>query len=76
MRTTIQARLDPASRKRLAALVRQLGWTSSEVVRAALRALEASYVTRKKRGVIGLGRFNSAVPNLGSSKKHLRHFGR
>ena len=76
MRTTIQARLDPASRKRLAALVRELGWTSSQVVRAALRVLEATYITRKKRGVIGLGQFDSEVSDLGSNKKHLRHFGR
>jgi hypothetical protein len=76
MHTTVQARLDDTSRKRLAALVRELGWTSSPVVRAALRVLEASCVTRKKHGVIGLGRFNSGVSDLGSNSKHLKDFGR
>lgn len=57
-------------------LVRELGWTPSQVVREGLRALEASYLRRKKRGVIGLGRFCSGVPDLGSNKKHLRGFGR
>ncbi len=75
MRTAIQARLDDRSRKRLAALVRELGWTPSRVVREGLRVLEASYL-RKRRGVIGLGKFCSGVRDLGSNKKHLRGFGR
>jgi hypothetical protein len=76
MRAVIQARLDNPSRKRLAVLVRELGWSPSQVVREGLRILEASYLRRKKRGVIGLGRFRSGVPDLGSNKKHLRGFGR
>src|SRR5258708_24071775 len=76
MRFAIQARLDDRSRKRLAVLVRELGWTPSRVVREGLRVLEASYFRRKKRGIIGLGKFESGVPNLGSNKKHLKHFGR
>jgi hypothetical protein len=76
MRSAIQARLDDRSRKRLAVLVRELGWTSSQVVREGLRVLEASYLRRKKRGVIGLGKFSSGTPDLGSNKKHLGGFGR
>jgi hypothetical protein len=76
MRSAIQARLDDRSRKRLAVLVRELGWSPSQVVREGLRVLEASYLRRKKRGVIGLGRFRSGVTDLGSNKKHLRGFGR
>jgi len=76
MRSAIQARLDPRSRKRLATLVRELGWTPSQVVREGLRVLEATRLRRKKRGVIGLGKFRSGVSDLGSNKKHLRDFGR
>jgi hypothetical protein len=76
MRTAIQARLDDRSRKRLAILVRELGWTPSRVVREGLRVLEASYLRRKRRRVIGLGKFRSGVPVLASNKKHLRDFGR
>ena len=76
MRSAIQARLDDRSRKRLAVLVHELGWSPSQVVREGLRVLEASYLRRKKRGVIGLGRFCSGVSDLGSNKKHLRDFGR
>jgi hypothetical protein len=56
-------------------LVRELGWTPSQVVREGLRVLEATYLRRKRRGVIGLGKFLS-VSDLGSNKKHLRDFGR
>ena len=76
MRSSIQARLDERSRKRLAALMRELGWSPSQVVREGLRILEASFLRRKKRGVIGLGKFCSGVLNLGTNKKHLKDFGR
>jgi hypothetical protein len=76
MNSAIQARLDDRSRKRLAVLVRELGWTPSQVVREGLRVLEASYLRKKKRGVIGLGKFSSAIPDLGSNKKYLRGFGK
>jgi len=76
MRAAIQARLDERSRKRLASLVRELGCSPSQVVREGLRVLEASRLRRKKRGVIGLGKFSSAVLDLGSNKKHLRGFGK
>ena len=76
MRFVIQARLDDRSRERLAVLVRELGWTPSQVVREGLRILEASYLRRKKHGIIGLGKFESGVPDLGWNKKHLRDFGR
>lgn len=76
MRTAIQARLDDQSRKRLAALMRDLGWTPSRVVREGLRVLEASLLRRRRRGIIGLGKFRSGVSDLGSNKKHLSDFGR
>jgi hypothetical protein len=57
-------------------LTRELGWSPSQVVREGLRILEASYARRKKRGIIGLGKFRSRIPDLGSNKKYLRDFGR
>jgi hypothetical protein len=76
MGATIQARLDPKSQKRLAALVRQLGWTPSRVVREALRVLAATRSRKPKRKVIGLGEFDAGVSDLGSNKKYLEDFGR
>ena len=76
MRSAIQARPDDRSRKILQILVRELGWSSSKVVREGLHVLEANYLRRKKRGVIGLGKFSSGVSDLGSNKKHLSGFGK
>jgi hypothetical protein len=76
MRDMVQARLDEKSRKTLTALSRALGWTPSRVVREGLKVLEASYLRRRKRGVIGLGKFRSGVKDLGSNKEHLRDFGK
>jgi hypothetical protein len=76
MRSTIQARLDGQSRKRLSVLVRELGWSPSRVVREGLRVLEATHRRKKMQGVIGLGKFRSGLSDLGLNKKHLRRFGR
>ncbi|HEV3419796.1 MAG TPA: ribbon-helix-helix domain-containing protein [Candidatus Acidoferrum sp.] len=76
MGNTVQARLDDKSRKTLTALSRALGLSRSQVLREGLRILEAGYLRRKKRGVIGLGKFRSGVTDLGSNKKHLRNFGK
>jgi len=76
MRSAIQARLDDRSRKRLSLLVRELGWTPSQVVREGLRVLEATHLRRKRRVIIGLGKFRSGISDLGYNKKYLRDFGR
>lgn len=76
MRAILQARLDEPSKRRLALLVRELGWTPSQVVREGLRVLEASRIRRKKLPIVGLGKFRSGLPDLGSNKKHLADFGK
>jgi hypothetical protein len=76
MRSTLQARLDERSQKLLSALIRELGWSPSQVVREGLRILNATHLRRKKKGIIGLGKFRSGMVDLGSNKKHLRGFGR
>jgi hypothetical protein len=76
MRNIVQARLDGKSRKRLTSLVRELGWSPSRVVREGLRLVEASQLRKKRRGVIGLGKFSSGISDLGSSKRRLEGFGK
>jgi hypothetical protein len=76
MTSIVQARLDDKSKKTLVALSRALGWSRSEVLREGLRIFESGYLRRKKRGVIGLGKFRSGVTDLGSNKKPLRDFGK
>ncbi len=78
MSTTVQARLDLETQKTLDSLVRHLGWTPSEVVREALRLLGNTRLPRRRRKIkiIGLGEFDSGIPDLGSNKKHMEGFGR
>ena len=76
MGKTVQARLDKRSWKTLTALFRAFGWSPSQAVREGLRILEATHLQRRKRGVVGLGKFRSGSPDLGSSKKHLQGFGK
>jgi hypothetical protein len=70
---TVQARLDEDTQKTLARLVDQLGVSPSTVVREGIRLLAASQP--KSRKIVGLGKFSSGVPDLGSNKKHLKGFG-
>lgn len=76
MGNVVQARLDDKSRKALIALSQALGWSPSRVVREGIRILEATHLRRRKRGIIGLGKFRSGLTDLGSNKKHLRGFGK
>ena len=76
MGDTIRARLDPRSQKRLAALVRAYGWTPSQVVREGIRVLEQTRLCKKKRAIIGLGKFDSGIGNLATNKKRLAGYGR
>jgi hypothetical protein len=70
---TVQARLDANTEKTLARLVDQMGLSPSMVVREGIRLLAASQP--KSRKIVGLGKFSSGVPDLGSNKKHLKGFG-
>jgi hypothetical protein len=76
MKTTVQARLDRRSQAALNDLVNRLGWSQSRAVREGLVMLNACYGKTSRARVVGIGRFASGVPDLGSNKKHLAGFGR
>lgn len=76
VRTTVQARLDRRSRAALERLVKRLGWSPSRVVREGVCLLDACYGAPSQRRVVGIGRFASGIPDLGSNKKLLEGFGR
>jgi len=75
MKSIVQARLDAASRRDLARLVRSLGWSPSQVVREALRRMASAQLPAKRPVVTGMGKFSSRVSDLGSNKRHLKGFG-
>ena len=75
MKSTVQARLDPETQKAIDHLVRRLGWSPSKVVREGVRLLAACHGRKGHSRVIGIGKFASAVKDLGSNKAHLEGFG-
>jgi hypothetical protein len=76
MSSIIHARLDAETERRLLELRRRLGWNDSQVVRAGIKSLSRLLGRGRSRAIVGLGRFRSGVPDLGSNKDHLKGFGR
>jgi hypothetical protein len=76
MKTSVQARLDHQSQVRLKRLVERLGWSPSRVVREGLQLLDVYYGKPAGKRFVGIGRFDSGIPDLGSNKKHLEGLGR
>jgi hypothetical protein len=72
----VQARLDEESANRLRTLSQRYGWTPSQVVREAIRVLALRHDNERPGGITGIGQFKSGVTDLGSNKKHLKHFGK
>ncbi|MBV9304468.1 MAG: hypothetical protein JOY62_06290 [Acidobacteriaceae bacterium] len=75
MRLTVQARLDGASRRALAQLVRNFGLSPSQVVREALRRMASSQLPAGRARIVGTGQFSSGISDLASNKKHMKGFG-
>jgi hypothetical protein len=78
MKATVQARLDEESQAALRELVRRYGWSTSQAVREGLKLMVRRDRPRagNRKKFIGIGEFESGIPDLGSNKKHLEGFGR
>lgn len=68
--------MDRRSQVALERLMRQLGWSPSKVVREGVRLLDACYGKGPRKKIVGIGRFTSGIPDLGSNKCRLKGFGR
>jgi hypothetical protein len=76
MKTTVQAHLDQQSHVKLKRLVQRLGWSPSRAVREGLQLLDVHYGKPAAKHFVGVGRFDSGIPDLGSNKKQLEGLGR
>jgi hypothetical protein len=76
MARVVQARLDDDTDKMLHDLRRRTRLSDSELVRRAIRSLAVLSPTGGGPRVVGIGRFESGVPDLASNKRHLKGFGR
>lgn len=75
MKTSVQARLDEEAQAALDRLVQRHGWSTSKAVREGLLLLVRQKSSGVPRQMIGVGMFDSGIPDLGSNKKHLEGFG-
>jgi hypothetical protein len=76
MKTSVQARLDPESQAALEKLVRRLGWSQSKVVREGIRLVDKHHTVPSRPKLIGVGMFDSGIPDLATNKKYMEDFGR
>ena len=75
MKTFVQARLNDDAQAALDRLVQRHGWSASKAVREGLLLLVRQESNGAPRRMIGIGMFDSGIPDLGSNKKHLEGFG-
>jgi hypothetical protein len=75
MARIIHARLDGPTEQILVQIEKRLGWSDSQIVREGIKALHSLLPPRGRRKVVGMGRFESGIPDLGSTRKHLEGFG-
>ena len=75
MTKIVQARLGEETIKFLG-LLKNEGYSESEAIREGIKLLSLTVVGKKtSKKIIGLGKFESGVKDLGSNKKHLGGFG-
>jgi ribbon-helix-helix CopG family protein len=72
----VQSRLDPETLDLLTRLRRRTGLSDSELLRRGLHRLAENSPRARRHRIVGVGKFASKVTDLGSSKRHLRGFGR
>jgi Ribbon-helix-helix protein, copG family len=72
----VQSRLDPETLDLLTRLRRRTGLSDSELLRRGLHRLAENGPRARRHRIVGVGKFASKVTDLGSSKRHLRGFGR
>jgi hypothetical protein len=75
MKTSVQARLDPESQAALDRLVRRHGWTTSKAVRESILQMDGQHAPKARRMLIGVGEYDSGIPDLATNKKYLEDLG-
>jgi hypothetical protein len=76
MGTTVQTRLDHETQSLLKRLVEEGGLTTSEVLRKGIKLVAEAELPQRRRGLIGVGKFDSGIPDLATNKKYMEDFGK
>jgi hypothetical protein len=72
----VHARLDDRTARAAARLRRETGWRDSEIIRRGILSLAAVGAPHTRPRFVGVGKFASGIPDLGSNKQHIEGFGR
>jgi hypothetical protein len=75
MKTSVQARLDEESAAALEDLQRRLGLSSSEIVREGIRLVQKRHAATPRHRLIGVGEYDSGIPDLSTNPKYMEGFG-
>jgi len=76
MAKVVKARLDDQTDRILAELRQRTRLSESELIRRGIRSLAAVPPSGGGPRLVGVGRFNSGIADLGSNKSHLKGFGK
>jgi hypothetical protein len=75
MKAIVQARLDEETQAALERLVQFRGMKPSEVVRESIRLMDKHHAAPARPRLIGIGEYESGIPDLATNKKHMQGFG-
>ena len=71
----VHARLDDEAHAMLEEIRRRTGLSESEILRTGLEAVAERLLRPGRQRVVGVGKFDSGVRDLGSNERHLKGFG-
>ena len=76
MPSVVQTRLDHETQSLLDRLIDEAGLTTSEILRKGIKLVAEAELPGRRRGLIGVGMFDSGIPDLSTHKKHMADFGK
>jgi len=75
MSRVVQARLDEETDSLRSQLQQQLGWSNSKIVREGIKAIAYLLPRKGRRKIVGLGKYDTGIPDLSTNKKYMEGFG-
>ena len=75
MSRVVQARLDEETDSLRSQLQQQLGWSNSKIVREGIKAIAHLLPRKGRRKIVGLGKYDTGIPDLSTNKKYMEGFG-
>jgi hypothetical protein len=75
MGSSVQVRLDDETEAALKRIASAEGWTTSEALRFCIHQVDRQRGAKRRQRLIGIGEFDSGIPDLATNKKYLDDLG-